>query len=47
VTSGTDFEATRLPLIRWFLVTQLLTQAKNNVSALQLTLEPGLSYPAA
>jgi hypothetical protein len=37
VTSGTVFEATKLPLTRLFLAMQLLTQAKNNVSALELT----------
>ena len=30
---GTMFEATKLPLSRWFLAMHLLTQAKNNVSA--------------
>ena len=33
VISGTVFEATKLPLTRGFLAMQLLTQAKNNVSA--------------
>ena len=32
--SGTIFEASKLPLARWFLAMQLLTQSKNNVSAL-------------
>ena len=36
VISGTIFEATKLPLSRWFLAMHLLTQAKNNVSALEL-----------
>ena len=36
LTSGTVFEATKLSLTRWFLAMHLLTQAKNNVSALQL-----------
>ena len=36
VTAGTVFEATKLPLTRWFLAMHLLTQAKNNVSALEL-----------
>lgn len=47
VTSGTVFEATKLPLTRWFLAKQLLTQAKNNVSALELTRQLGVSYRAA
>jgi ribosomal protein L37AE/L43A len=34
--SGTVFEASKLPLTRWFLAMQLLTQSKNNVSALEL-----------
>ena len=34
--SGTLFEATKLLLTRWFLAMQMLTQAKNNVSALEL-----------
>lgn len=47
VTSGTVFEATKLPLTRWFLAMQLLTQAKNNVSALELTRQLGVSYRSA
>ncbi len=47
VTSGTVFEATKLPLTRWFLAMQLLTQAKNNVSALELTRQLGVSYRTA
>src|ERR1700674_2648710 len=34
--SGTIFESTKLGLTRWFLAMHLLTQAKNNVSALEL-----------
>lgn len=34
VLCGTVFEATKLPLRIWFLAMHLLTQAKNNVSAL-------------
>ena len=34
VTAGTIFQATKLPLTRWFLAMHLLTQAKNNVAAL-------------
>ena len=34
--SGTIFAASKLPLSVWFLAMQLLTQAKNNVSALEL-----------
>jgi ribosomal protein L37AE/L43A len=45
--SGTVFEASKLPLMRWFLAMQLLTQAKNNVSALELMRQLGLSYRSA
>lgn len=36
LTSGTIFENTKLPLTVWFLAMHLLTQAKNNVAALEL-----------
>jgi len=45
--SGTLFEATKLPLSRWFLAMQLLTQSKNNVSALELKRQLGVSYRSA
>jgi hypothetical protein len=45
--SGTIFESTKLPLTRWFLAMHLLTQAKNNVSALELKRHLGVSYPTA
>ncbi len=45
--SGTMFEASKLPLSRWFLAMQLLTQSKNNVSALELMRQLGLSYRSA
>lgn len=45
--SGTVFEASKLPLSRWFLAMQLLTQAKNNVSALELRRQLGVSYRTA
>ena len=35
-TSGTIFESSKLGLRLWFLAMHLLTQAKNNVSALEL-----------
>ena len=47
VISGTIFESTKLPLTRWFLAMHLLTQAKNNVSALELMRHLGVSYPTA
>ena len=45
--SGTAFEATKLPLRRWFLAMHLLTQAKNNVSALELRRHLGVCYKTA
>jgi transposase-like protein len=47
LSSGTVFEATKLPLTRWFLAMQLLTQSKNNVSALELRRQLGVSYRTA
>ena len=47
VTSGTIFADTKVPLTRWFLAMHLLTQAKNNVSALELKRHLGVSYPTA
>lgn len=47
VTAGTIFEATKLPLTRWFLAMHLMTQAKNNVSALELKRHLGVRYKAA
>ena len=45
--AGTVFEASKLPLTRWFLAMQLLTQAKNNVSALELMRQLGVCYRTA
>jgi ribosomal protein L37AE/L43A len=45
--SGTIFEASKLPLSRWFLALQLLSQSKNNVSALELRRQLGVSYRSA
>ena len=44
---GTMFEATKLPLNVWFMAMQLLTQSKNNVSALELMRQLGVSYRSA
>ena len=44
---GTIFASTKLPLTRWFLAMHLLTQAKNNVAALELMRHLGVSYPTA
>lgn len=47
VTAGTVFEATKLPLTRWFLAMHLLTQAKNTMSALELKRHLGVRYVTA
>ena len=47
VISSTIFESTKLPLTRWFPAMHFLTQAKNNVSALELKRHLGVSYPTA
>ena len=45
--SGTIFEASKLPLSRWFLALQLLSQSKNSVSSLELMRQLGVSYRTA
>lgn len=47
VTCGTVFQATKLPLTRWFLAMHFMTQSKNNVSALELKRHLGVRYKAA
>ena len=47
VMCGTIFESTKLPLTTWFLAMHLLTQAKNNVSALELKRHLGVRYKTA
>jgi len=47
VTSGTIFEATKLALTLWFVAMHLLTQSKNNVSALELKRHLGVCYKTA
>lgn len=47
VTAGTIFEATKLPLTRWFLAMHLLTRAKKNVSALELKRHLGVGDNSA
>ena len=46
-TCGTILQATKLPLTHWFLAMHLLTQAKNNVSALELKRHLGVRYKSA
>lgn len=45
--AGTVFEATKLPLTKWFLAIYLVTQSKNAISALSLRRQIGVSYPTA
>jgi ribosomal protein L37AE/L43A len=45
--AGTVFEASKLPLTRWFLALFLLSQSKNNVSALSLKRHLGVCYQTA
>jgi len=47
LVSGTLFESSNLPLPVWFTAMHLMTQAKNNVSALELKRHLGVSYPTA
>lgn len=47
ITSGTIFADTKLPLRLWFLAMYLLTQSKNNVSALELMRHLGVGYRSA
>jgi len=45
--TGTVFESSKVPLTSWFLAMHLMTQAKNNVSALELERHLGVPYPTA
>jgi transposase-like protein len=45
--SGTVFQATKLPLNKWFLAEYLIGQNKNNLSALSLKGHLGVSYRTA
>lgn len=47
VICGTIFQSTKLPLRRWFLAMHLLTQAKTNLSALELMRHIGVCYCTA
>lgn len=47
LTSGTIFHSTKLPLTKWFQAMYFLTQAKNNVSALELMRLVGVCYRTA
>ena len=45
--SGTIFQASKLPLQRWFQALFLLGQSKNGIAALELKRQLGVSYPTA
>jgi ISXO2-like transposase domain/Transposase zinc-ribbon domain len=45
--SGTIFDSTKLALPTWFVALHLITQSKNNVSALELKRHLGVSWPTA
>ena len=47
LVSGTILESTKMSLPKWFAAMHLITQAKNNVSALELKRHLGVSYPSA
>jgi transposase-like protein len=47
VLAGTVFQASKLPLRTWFLALHLLTQSKNNLSALALKRQLGVAYKTA
>ena len=47
LVAGTIFESTKLSLPKWFVAMHLMTQAKNNVSALELKRHLGASSPTA
>jgi hypothetical protein len=47
LTVSTLREHTKLPLTTWFLAIHLISQAKTGISALVLTRDLGVSYPAA
>ncbi len=45
--SGTIFHASNLSLRKWFQALFLISQSKNNISALELKRQIGVSYPSA
>lgn len=47
LTSGTIFHSTKLPLAKWFQAMFFITQAKNNISALELKRKVGIGYKTA
>jgi hypothetical protein len=47
VKAGTLFHKSKLPLSTWFLAIYLLTQSKNDISALELSRQLGVRYDTA
>lgn len=47
VKAGTIFEASKLALTKWFLAIYLMTQSKNDISALELMRQLGVKYDTA
>lgn len=47
VKAGTLFHKSKLPLSTWFLAIYLLTQSKNDISALELSRQLGVTYDTA
>jgi transposase-like protein len=47
LVAGTIFESTKLALPKWFVAMHMMTQAKNNVAAMELMRHLGVSYPTA
>lgn len=47
VRAGTVFEASKLPLTKWFLAIYLITQSKNDIAALELMRQLGVKYDTA
>ena len=47
VKAGTLFHKSKLPLSTWFLAIYLVTQSKNDISALELSRQLGVTYDTA
>ena len=45
--AGTIFHKSKIPLTKWFLAIYLLTQSKNDISALELSRQLGVKYDTA
>jgi transposase-like protein len=47
VRAGTIFQASKLPLSKWFLAIYLITQSKNDIAALELMRQLDVKYDTA